>query len=105
MPTLKSLQGRTYAGKSAHYRVDGQRVLNGGFLKVHMIDVASPPQYEAIGKLSGWYSPFPTRNARSAILSYGNRRLPPSPLLMESQLYDSTWKTTGSITLTRSAQH
>jgi hypothetical protein len=29
------------------YRAEGKRVLNGGFLELHMIDVASPPQYEA----------------------------------------------------------
>jgi hypothetical protein len=29
------------------YRADGQRVLQGGFMKLHMIDVASPPRYEA----------------------------------------------------------
>jgi hypothetical protein len=49
---LDHLQGSwvmdgTYAGKPVRYRADGQRVLKGGFLKIHMIDAASPPQYEA----------------------------------------------------------
>ena len=49
---LDGLQGSwlmdgTYAGKLVRYRADGQRVLKGGFMKIHMVDVASPPQYEA----------------------------------------------------------
>jgi hypothetical protein len=37
----------TLGGKSVRYRADGERVLQGGFLKLHMIDIDSPPQYEA----------------------------------------------------------
>ena len=49
---LDGLQGSwlmdgTYAGKPVRYRADGQRVLKGGFIRIHMVDVASPPQYEA----------------------------------------------------------
>jgi hypothetical protein len=49
---LDHLQGSwvmegTYAGKPVRYRAEGQRVLTGAFLKLHMIDAASPPQYEA----------------------------------------------------------
>jgi hypothetical protein len=49
---LNHLQGSwmmegTYAGKPVRYRAEGQRVLKGAFLKLHMIDAASPPQYEA----------------------------------------------------------
>jgi hypothetical protein len=49
---LNHLQGSwvmdgAYGGKPARYRADGQRVLKGGFLKLHMIDAATPPQYEA----------------------------------------------------------
>jgi hypothetical protein len=49
---LDNLQGRwlmqgTLGGKPVHYLADGQRVLRGGFLRLHMIDVDSPPQYEA----------------------------------------------------------
>jgi hypothetical protein len=41
------LMDGTYAGKPVRYRADGQRVLKGGFMRIHMVDVASPPQYEA----------------------------------------------------------
>ena len=49
---LTGLQGNwmmvgTLGGKSVLYRADGERVLQGGFLKLHMIDIDSPPQYEA----------------------------------------------------------
>jgi hypothetical protein len=49
---LNGLQGNwmmvgTLGGKSVRYRADGERVLQGGFLKLHMIDIDSPPQYEA----------------------------------------------------------
>lgn len=49
---LNALQGSwtmagTVGGKPVRYRADGQRVLHGGFLKLHMIDTGSPPQYEA----------------------------------------------------------
>jgi hypothetical protein len=49
---LDRLQGRwvmtgTLGGKPVRYRADGQRVLQGRFLRLHMIDAASPPQYEA----------------------------------------------------------
>ena len=49
---LDNLQGSwlmdgSMGGKPVHYLADGQRVLSGGFLKLHMVDVASPPQYEA----------------------------------------------------------
>jgi len=49
---LDGLQGSwvmsgTLGGKPVRYRADGQRVLQGGFIELHMIDVASPPRYEA----------------------------------------------------------
>jgi hypothetical protein len=49
---LDHLQGSwvmegNYAGKPVRYRAEGQRVLRGAFLKLRMIDAASPPQYEA----------------------------------------------------------
>jgi len=49
---LDNLQGSwlmdgTLGGKPVRYLADGQRVLSGGFLKLHMVDVGSPPQYEA----------------------------------------------------------
>jgi hypothetical protein len=50
---LDGLQGNwimegTLGGKPVRYEADGQRILHGGFLKLHMIDVAStPPPYEA----------------------------------------------------------
>jgi hypothetical protein len=49
---LDRLQGSwmmsgTLGGKPVRYRADGQRVLQGGFIKLHMIDAASPPRYEA----------------------------------------------------------
>ena len=37
----------TLDGKPVRYRADGQRVLQGGFIELHMIDAASPPRYEA----------------------------------------------------------
>jgi hypothetical protein len=49
---LDNLQGSwlmdgTLGGKPVRYLADGQRVLKGGFLKLHMVDAGSPPQYEA----------------------------------------------------------
>jgi hypothetical protein len=37
----------TVRGKPAHYRAEGRWVLNGGWLRFSMTDVATPPQYEA----------------------------------------------------------
>ena len=37
----------TLGGKPVRYRADGQRVLHGGFIELHMIDMGSPSQYEA----------------------------------------------------------
>jgi hypothetical protein len=37
----------TVLGKPAHYHGQGSWVLNGGWLRFSMIDVASPPRYEA----------------------------------------------------------
>ena len=33
--------------RPVRYEAEGRRVLQGGFLELHMIDVQSPPQYEA----------------------------------------------------------
>jgi hypothetical protein len=33
--------------KPVHYNAEGQRVLQGGFLRLHMVDAGSPPKYEA----------------------------------------------------------
>jgi hypothetical protein len=49
---LDALQGRwimsgTLGGKPVRYVADGRRVLQGGFLKLHMVDTGTPPQYEA----------------------------------------------------------
>jgi hypothetical protein len=49
---LDGLQGSwimsgTIGGKPAQYLADGRRVLEGGFLRLHMIDAQKPPQYEA----------------------------------------------------------
>lgn len=49
---LDALQGTwvmngTLGGKPVRYRAEGRRVLQGGFLKLHMVDAESPPQYEA----------------------------------------------------------
>jgi hypothetical protein len=49
---LDALQGKwimagTLGGKPIRYRADGQRVLQGGFTRLHMVDVGSPPRYEA----------------------------------------------------------
>ncbi len=37
----------TLLGKPVKYHARGQRVLHGGFLRLHMIDAADPPAYEA----------------------------------------------------------
>ncbi len=37
----------TLGDKSVHYHASGERVLQGGFLRLHMIDAAPKPQYEA----------------------------------------------------------
>ena len=49
---LDGLQGSwvmsgTLGGKPVRYRADGQRVLQAGFIELHMIDTGSPPGYEA----------------------------------------------------------
>jgi hypothetical protein len=49
---LDALQGDwdmtgTFLGKPVKYRVRGERVLQGGFLRLHMIDAAEPPAYDA----------------------------------------------------------
>lgn len=49
---LDALQGDwtmagTLGGKPVHYLADGRRVLQGSFLRLHMIDVQLPPKYEA----------------------------------------------------------
>ncbi len=35
------------SGKALHYHASGESVLQGGFLRLHMIDAAADPQYEA----------------------------------------------------------
>jgi hypothetical protein len=49
---LDGLQGDwimtgTLLGKPVKYRARGERVLQGGFLRLHMIDSADAPAYEA----------------------------------------------------------
>jgi len=49
---LDKLQGRwdmagTLGGKAVHYHASGERVLKGGFLRLHMIDAEPTPTYEA----------------------------------------------------------
>lgn len=49
---LNALQGKwsmvgMIGSKPVRYSADGQRVLQGGFVRLHMIDTGSPPQYEA----------------------------------------------------------
>ena len=49
---LDGLQGRWFMvgsldGRPVHYRAEGRRVLQGGFLRVRLTDVAARPQYEA----------------------------------------------------------
>lgn len=34
-------------GHDVHYRAEGRRILNGAWIEFHMIDTASPTQYEA----------------------------------------------------------
>ena len=49
---LDELQGDwdmvgTVRGRPVRYRARGERVLQGGFLRLHMIDAEAPPKYEA----------------------------------------------------------
>jgi len=37
----------TVLGKPAHYRAQGRWVLHGGWLEFSMVDLATPPDYEA----------------------------------------------------------
>jgi hypothetical protein len=37
----------TLGGQPVRYRANAARVLQGGFVRLHMIDAAAPPQYEA----------------------------------------------------------
>ncbi len=41
------MTGTMGGGKPLHYHASGERVLQGGFLRLHMIDAAPNPQYEA----------------------------------------------------------
>jgi len=50
---LNALRGQwemqgTVMGKPVRYWAQGQRVLDGGFLRLHLVDVVSPPKYEAM---------------------------------------------------------
>jgi hypothetical protein len=49
---LDDLQGQwivqgTIGGKPVTYHADGQRVLDGAWLKLHMVDAGEPPRYQA----------------------------------------------------------
>jgi hypothetical protein len=49
---LDALLGRwtmtgTLLGKPVRYHAEAERVLQGGFLRLHMLDAVKPPQYEA----------------------------------------------------------
>ena len=49
---LNRLQGQwtmqgTIQGQPARYRAVGERTLNNGFLKLHLLDVGKPPKYQA----------------------------------------------------------
>jgi hypothetical protein len=49
---LDGLQGvwvmaGTFGSSPVRYAAEGRRVLQGGFLQLHMIDVEAPPRYEA----------------------------------------------------------
>ena len=49
---LGNLEGKwdmvgTVRGKPVRYTAEGQRLLQGAFLRIHMIDANVPPQYEA----------------------------------------------------------
>ena len=84
---LDALQGAwvmegTLGGKPVRYRAEGQRVLQGGFLRLHMTDADSPPKYEAelyIGYDAGaedyiahWLDRFGAAGAR--VVATGKRR-------------------------------
>jgi hypothetical protein len=49
---LEQLQGEwdmsgTLGGKAVHYHASAERVLQGGFVRLHMVDTDAPPKYEA----------------------------------------------------------
>jgi hypothetical protein len=84
---LDSLRGTwvmvgTVGGNPVRYVAEGQRVLQGGFMKLHMLDVASPPQYEAdvfIGfdpkahdYIAHWLDRFGAAGAR--VVAHGERQ-------------------------------
>jgi hypothetical protein len=71
---LDALQGDwdmsgTFLGKPVKYHARGQRVLQGGFLRLHMIDAAAPPARAwwgaENGKEKSWSSNFLTLTPRS----------------------------------------
>jgi len=84
---LDALQGDwnmtgTLGGKALHYRAEGRRVLQGGFMRLHMLDVQTPPQYEAdvfLGFdtkagdfIAHWLDRFGAAGAR--VVDHGERR-------------------------------
>lgn len=86
---LDALQGKwimagTLGGKPVRYVADGRRVLQGGFLKLHMLDTGVPPQYEAdvfIGYdpkandyIAHWLDRFGAAGAR--VVAQGTRKGP-----------------------------
>ena len=124
---LDKLQGSwemagTLGGKAVHYHANGERVLKGGFLRLHMIDAEPTPTYEAdvfIGFdaqrhdfIAHWLDRFGAAGAR--VVASGRRAsgafrdtftfMPQSDawsLLLESQKPDGTWSTFATYTLTR----
>ncbi len=86
---LDALQGKwimagTMGGKPVRYVADGRRVLQGGFLKLHMLDTGASPQYEAdvfigydpIAKdyIAHWLDRFGAAGAR--VIAQGTRKGP-----------------------------
>src|SRR6204780_5434102 len=84
---LDALQGDwdmsgTLLGKSVKYRARGERVLQGGFLRLHMIDATDAPSYEAdlfLGydahadaPMGHWLDRF--GGAGSRVVAKGNRK-------------------------------
>ena len=121
----------TLGGNPVRYRADGARVLQGGFLCLHMIDASPDPQYEAslyvgfdakAGDYVGhWLDRFGAAGARvvatgkrtgdvlvldfpyleGAFRDTFTRHRDTWSLLMESQAADGSWKTFASYELAR----
>lgn len=102
---LDVLQGKwimsgTLGGKPVRYVADGRRVLQGGFLKLHLLDTGASSQYEAdvfIGYdpkakdyIANWLDRFGAAGAR--VIAQGTRKGP--QLLLTFPYVDGAFRDT-----------